>query len=147
MTMLLRLHGIAFALLAAGCSVPGAPVAATNLDALPAETAWKLLDSNVDGLDSAEAASIRLRIEPDRLSGDSGCNSFGGSYAFSDGVLLIGPIAATKRGCPGPRAAVESALFEALPKVRSARSEDEQLVLMTEDGKRLRFVRDEAVDG
>ena len=147
MTMLMRLHGVAFALLAAGCSVPGAPIAAANLDALPAETAWKLLDSDIDGLGSAEAAAIRLRIESNRLTGDSGCNSFGGSFAFSGNVLSIGPIAASKRGCPGPRAVVESALFGALPKVTSARSEGEQLVLMTADGKRLRFVRDGAVDG
>jgi heat shock protein HslJ len=94
----------------------------------------------------AEASAIRLRIESDRLAGDSGCNSFGGSYQFSGETLTIGPIASSKRGCPGPRAAVETALFTALSSVTTARLEGEHLLLITKAGQGLRFAPSDAID-
>ncbi|MBO9711804.1 META domain-containing protein [Sphingomonas sp.] len=40
-----------------------------------------------------------IRFEGDRLSGNTGCNAFSGSYRFERGRLTAGPVASTRRFC------------------------------------------------
>jgi len=123
-----------------GCRTPSADPAAVALENLPAGTDWALEASDVAGLDRPEAGSIRLHLEADRLSGDSGCNRFSAAYSLDGGKLQIGPAAATKRGCPGPSGEIEQRLFELLPTLSSASMEGDALVLRAADGGHLRFL-------
>lgn len=122
-----------------GCRTPSAETASVALETLPAGSDWALETSDVAGLDRPEAGAIRLHVEVDRLSGDSGCNRFSATYTFSDGQLQIGPAMATKRGCPGPTGEIEQQLFALLPSLASASMEGDVLVLRAADGGSLRF--------
>lgn len=42
-----------------------------------------------------------VEFRGDRISGDSGCNRFSGSYRFERGRLTTGPLASTRRACVG----------------------------------------------
>ena len=47
---------------------------------------------------------IWITFEGGKVSGDGGCNAFGGAYVDdpSDGALRIGELASTKRACVDP---------------------------------------------
>lgn len=135
-----RMLFTALALLAvSGCQTPAAQEAGTPLDTLPPDTDWSLVNASAPGLDRTEAKSIRLHIEGDRLSGDSGCNRFSASYTMTSGTLELGPVVASKRGCPGVTGEVEQALFAALRNVRSASMDGNELLLEDSTGGQLRF--------
>lgn len=53
------------------------------------------------------------------LSGSTGCNQFGGTYAQDGQSLTITPGAMTKKACSGGVVAQEAAILAALPKVAS----------------------------
>jgi putative lipoprotein len=64
-----------------------------------AGTQWNLAALNgqapVAGFDR-----LALKFESDsQVSGNSGCNSFGGSYTATGGALRFGPLAGTLRAC------------------------------------------------
>lgn len=132
---------LAALLMSAGCTGSLSQTAAgQRLSALPEPSDWTLSASDVPGLDRPEAADIRLHIDAGRLGGSSGCNNFSAAYSFVGETLRVGAPAATKRGCPPPRAEIESALFRLLPALTGARRDGEALVLETAAGQALRFL-------
>jgi heat shock protein HslJ len=126
-------------LLVSGCQMPAAQGAGTPLDALPTNSDWALTSASAAGLNRPEAALVRLHIEGERLSGDSGCNRFSASYSISAGKLSIGPVVASKRGCPSAAGEVEQALFAALQTLTSASMDGVDLLLEDSAGGQLRL--------
>ncbi|MEP7008607.1 MAG: META domain-containing protein [Sphingomonas bacterium] len=57
-----------------------------------------------------------------RISGNSGCNGFGGSYRFARGTLTAGPLISTKMACLGPVMIEEQAIFQLLGRPLSVSS-------------------------
>ena len=56
-----------------------------------------------------------IQIEPDKLSGNAGCNTINGKAQISAATVSIGPIAGTKKMCPGGnRMEVERSVIERL---------------------------------
>ncbi len=122
-----------------GCGNTASEAPAATLSVLPEGSAWALAGSDVPGLGVDAAARITLQVADGRLAGNSGCNGFSAAYTLQGGRLALGPVMATKRGCLGPEAEVERALFGALPLLREARMAGDALVLRGEGGIELRF--------
>lgn len=111
------------------------------LTSLPDGTRWRLEAAERDALQVPEAERVTLRIAAERLYGDSGCNQYSAGYTIgADGRIALQPIAATKRGCPGPLGAVERAWFEALRSLQWISRDGDVLRLHLADGDALRFV-------
>ena len=50
-------------------------------------------------------AGIKMQVEfqsDGRITGSGGCNRFFGGYTISGNHIKIGPLASTRKGCPGP---------------------------------------------
>ncbi len=70
-----------------------------------------------------------------RVSGNSGCNRFTGSYeAAEDGSIKIGPLAATRMACPEPAMSAEAKFLSALDAARRYERDGIRLSLRGEDG-------------
>lgn len=64
-----------------------------------------------------------------RLSGHSACNRFTGSYQLEGDRLSVGPVAATRIGCPGPIGQQESHYLQALQGARQVQQQDGALLI------------------
>lgn len=48
------------------------------------------------------------------VTGNSGCNGFGGTYELKDGQIVFSPIVSTLMACDDPRMSQENAVFQVL---------------------------------
>lgn len=133
------------ATLGACASSGGGDPAAAPLEQVPEGTAWRLERSSFAGLEAGADTGIRMAFAEGKITGDSGCNRFFGEAKISEGKLVLGPIAASKRACIGPRMDSERALFEALRQLDQAFLVDGRLRLTTANGAELVFVDDPVV--
>jgi hypothetical protein len=79
---------------------------------------------------------VRIEFQGDRISANSGCNLGSSTFRFEADVLVVGPMATTRRACPGAAAAYEAAFFAFLGSRPHARFEadGDELVLESSDG-------------
>jgi heat shock protein HslJ len=78
-----------------------------------------------------------------KISGNGGCNQFFGAYAVSGDHIAIGPLASTRKGCPG-LIGIEAAFFATLQAAKSFVQEGGTLTLYDAAGTKLaQFVRAE----
>lgn len=63
---------------------------------------WRIL--SINGRPTLEHSPATIRFEGDRISGNTGCNAFGGSFRFERGRLTAGPMMSTRRACVVPSA-------------------------------------------
>jgi heat shock protein HslJ len=118
------------------------PAAAVAADQPPADpptverTRWSLRESRLASPPPDETDDVRLEFHGDRLSANSGCNLGSGTFRFEDDVLVVGPMATTRRACVGPAAAYEAAFFAFLSSRPHARLEadGDELVLESTAG-------------
>jgi heat shock protein HslJ len=79
---------------------------------------WGPTELNAEAFEPA--AEIFLRFEQDgRYFGNSGCNTFRGSFVTNGNSILFGPGAATRMACPEPVSSQETAFLNALMQARS----------------------------
>ncbi|MET8172658.1 META domain-containing protein [Streptomyces clavifer] len=105
-------------------------------------TAWK-----VTGLVSGDTASslpagtegaAHLTLGKDgSVEGSLGCNSFHGKAAVSGSTITFGPLASTRKMCPGPEMDLERELLAVLQGRATYRIEHRTLSLTAESGKGL----------
>jgi len=63
-------------------------------------------------------AAVTIEFKDGQVGGQSGCNTYGGSYrAHSDGAIELGPLHTTLMACESAVAAFENAYLRALDKV------------------------------
>jgi len=74
----------------------------------------KWLIETVDGHALHRGRQASISFADGRISGNSGCNGFGGSYRFAHGTLTAGPLISTKMACLGPVMLEEQAIFQLL---------------------------------
>ena len=78
-----------------------------------------------------------------RITGNGGCNRFFGGYTISGNHIKIGPLASTRKGCPG-LIKVETTFFATLQAASSFEQTDTTLILFDAAGSKLaQFVRAE----
>ncbi len=94
------------ALTLAACALPPPPpprspdAAAPTADVL-AGTSWAL--ATLGGQPPIQGTAITLNFGDDnRVSGNDGCNMFGGTYTVDGDVLKFGPLMGTLMACPEP---------------------------------------------
>lgn len=142
---------LCLAVTAFGCAANGGEsvpdVKNTQLTALPEDSRWKLVDSDIAELNTEAGRQVRLQVAGGSLRGYSGCNQFFAGYAMdAAGRITMQPVAQSKRACAeAARNAAEHALMAALRELSTASMRGEQLVLSTTDGKSLVFEVDPVV--
>jgi heat shock protein HslJ len=92
-----------------GCG--GDPIVAPS-HAPVIEGNWRI--ESIEGRPVRGPRPATIAFNGSRISGNSGCNGFGGSFRFERGRLLAGPPISTKMACPGPAMAQEQALMRLL---------------------------------
>lgn len=108
-----------------------------------AGTQWRLTELN-GRAPLAAGDPITLGFESaDQAGGNSGCNSYGGSYRIAGSNLTFGALASTKRACAeAGLMAQEAALLQALGAVITYELSNGQLTLKDSSGAVvLRFAR------
>lgn len=122
-----------------GCANPFPGAAATSAEGLHG-TRWSLVSWSGQA-DSAIVKSVTLQFEGDGISGEGPCNIYNASFTLQSGALQVGPVAATKRGCDPQRMQLERDWFDTLGKLDRLALEGSRMLLSSDDGIRLEFVR------
>ncbi len=108
-----------------------------------AGTQWQLTELNGSApLASAEPITLSF-TSADQAGGNTGCNSYRGSYRVAGSSLTFGPLASTRRACVDPGLMTQEAAFlQALGAVTTYELSTGQLVLKDGSGTvTLRFTR------
>jgi putative lipoprotein len=96
-------------------------------------TTWRL--SRVGGEDAAAGVVSTLTFNDDNnISGNGGCNSFGGKASFDGAKLKIADVFSTMMACKQPKMEQEAAFLAALAKVASYTVEGGTLILLDDSG-------------
>jgi heat shock protein HslJ len=76
------------------------------------EGKWRI--ETVDGHALRGGRPATISFAGERISGNSGCNAFGGSFRLVRDVLTAGPMISTKMACPGMPMVEEQAILRLL---------------------------------
>jgi heat shock protein HslJ len=118
--------------LVAGCGDDeGSESEAASFEGVP----W-VLSAGLD-VDGWETVAPSAEFAGGTVGGSTGCNRYTGPFTVDGDSLEIGNIASTQMACQPPADAVERAYVAALGQVREWRSEDDELVLLADDGSEL----------
>lgn len=129
---LLFLAGLALVYLKGRDVVPPAAPGAEG----PAQAAYEVVMLRAESL--PEDARPRIEFGPEqRISGDSGCNLFGGRYEQNGREFAVGSLRATRKACEPPLMQREQLLFDVLAEVRRVEEDGATLHLLDESGERL----------
>ena len=82
-----------------------------------AGTSWKLVSYGATGNQTPAAPGVESSLifgSDGQVSGNLGCNGFGGEYEVKDGQLVLGPLVSTLMACPEPQMTQESTAFQVL---------------------------------
>lgn len=121
----------------------GDSIALTSEPPAPlAGTAWKVTGlvsgSTVSALPAGTQDAAHLTFGEDgTVEGNLGCNSFHGKAEVSGSTLTFGPLASTRKMCPGPEMELERALLAVLKGTTSYTIEHRSLSIEAESGKGL----------
>lgn len=101
---------------------------------------WRLSHINDDAVLAHPPATLVFGADG-RLSGHGSCNRFTASYRLDSDRLTIGPVAATRIGCPGPVGQQENRYLQALQGAAQVRQQDGGLLIRSDSPAAvLRFV-------
>jgi len=96
----------------------------------------KWLIETIDGHALHRGRPASINFVDGRISGNSGCNGFGGSYRFARGTLTAGPLISTKMACLGPVMIEEQAIFQLLGRPLSVSSNRAGKLVLSAGGAR-----------
>ena len=112
---------------------------------LPENSRWKLvsLDMNGTKTPALDGTEVTLSFQTSgQVGGNSGCNSFGGSYRVEGTKIQFGEIMSTLMACADPKVMdQEQAYLAALQKISSYELSGDQLTLLNGDQPLLTFTR------
>jgi heat shock protein HslJ len=106
-------------------------------------TAWKL-DTvvNPGGSASSVPAGVTATISfsnDGKVTGNTGCNSFGGTAAVVDNRITFSDLASTRRACSGAGGSVEADILRVLTGTATYRIEADRLIIEAPDGSGVEF--------
>ena len=97
-------------------------------------TKWQLTGWTLSSSNPADFA-ITAQFDGERISGNSGVNSYSGTFKIGPGdAFSVGPIAGTRMAGSEPAMRAESAFLKLLGEARSARVATGQLTLRDANG-------------
>jgi heat shock protein HslJ len=118
---------VAFAILLAGCGLLGS--GKSELEG----TKWQL--QALEGVSPAAQVIITADFNDGRVSGSSGCNSYGAAYTTKDGKLTLDSVAVTEMACEDVEAMrAEQDFLQFLGQVRKFKLDGDRLDLMDDGG-------------
>ncbi|MBN1303704.1 MAG: META domain-containing protein [Anaerolineales bacterium] len=122
------------AVLVSSCS----PIGVTN-DPLD-ETSWELYAYRKTAL--LEGSTITIRFEDGQVSGNSGCNGYGGRYEVYGDRITVSELFSTMMACLGPEGLMEQEqrYLGYLGTARTYRLKDGQLLVYWNEHEALTFV-------
>jgi heat shock protein HslJ len=116
-----------------GC---GGDAVAAPAPSSPIAGEWRIL--SIAGRAVRPGSNARIAFQGDRVSGNTGCNAFGGSYRFERGFLTAGPLITTKMACLPPRGVEERPLLDLLgQRLSVSHNRKGNLVLTARNGRTL----------
>jgi heat shock protein HslJ len=131
MNKFLTALGISALLLTASCKTTKDTTASPAIDMLT-NTNWQLTELNGKALDAADfgnGAPTATFGTDHKVTGKGGCNGYGGSYNLNnEGGINVSQVVSTKMWCENAKG--ETAYFQALESVTSAKVEKDKLTLM-----------------
>ena len=134
-----RFVGLAAAVLSllvlVGCGEPGG----STLPLALAGTPWRAV--SVAGRSPVADREPTISFDADRVRGSGGCNQFGGSYSYVDGVLVFGELTMTLMGCPEPIGSIEAAFVATLTALKGATIDDSGRLVLNGPGGQVLLVR------
>jgi heat shock protein HslJ len=111
-----------------------------TMDVDLAGSEWR--PSFMSAMDLPHGVVMQVEFQPDgRITGTGGCNRFFGGYRLSGAHIRIGPLASTRKGCPG-LIKLEASFFATLQAAASFEQTDTTLILFDAAGTKLaQFIR------
>ena len=94
---------------------------------------WKLVSYNQ--IPAAPDVDTSIEFKDGQLSGNVGCNNFGGGYSVSGDSITFDPIATTEMFCEGPIGDQELGTYAMLQGSVKFELNGSKLILTSEDGK------------
>ena len=81
----------------------------------------------------AAARKTAITFDIDRISGNAGCNSFGGGYSVAGSVMTVTQVISTKMACMGAGMDQEDAFFKILATPMTIAWKDDGSVILSDD--------------
>ena len=121
-------------LLLSGC-IGSQPSEVVDLDG----TAWVLKDLN--GINLVDEGRPTLDFESGQISGNSGCNHYGGSYNIEGDRIVIEGLFWTEMACMEPAGVMEQEqnYLDLLQNVDQFKLQEDKLILLNAEGKELTY--------
>jgi heat shock protein HslJ len=124
-----------------GCAAePPASLTRVSHPTSLAGTTWRLL--SIQGASVPATPELTLAFDGDRVSGNGGCNSFGGQFTYepATGALAVSSLLSTMRAClEAARNDVESTYLKALQGAAVANMDSAGQLVLTGSGPELVF--------
>jgi heat shock protein HslJ len=98
-------------------------------------TMWNL--TSVPSVEIPSDTVPNATFQDGTVSGNSGCNTYHGSYETAGQELTFGPLASTMMACETPQMDLETAFLAALGSTASYAIEGDELILSDADGVEL----------
>ncbi|MDQ8755026.1 META domain-containing protein [Sphingosinicella sp. LHD-64] len=103
-----------------------------------ADTSWSLV---AIGGEAVSGERYAMQFTADRVSGQAGCNRFGGSYALAGETLTPGPIMSTRMACPEPAMTHEGRVLAVLRGPVTVSFPDGDTMVLAGNGGEIRLRR------
>ena len=103
------------------------------------DTSWTL--TGLNGSSPIAGTTVTAQFADGQVSGQSGCNQFGGSYDASGDSLTVSALFMTEMACLDPEGAMdqESTYLDLLGRAARYQIDGSQLVITTGSGETLTF--------
>jgi len=100
------------------------------------ETDWLLREITGESFAAGtDLSRAHIMLQTDgKVSGSNGCNRLMGGFEISGDRLTFGPIASTRRACPGDDMKLEAAFDKMLPQVQRWQLDDGRMLLLGSGG-------------
>lgn len=96
-----------------------------------AGTHWTI--ASLNGAPPAAARKTAITFDTDRISGNAGCNSFGGGYSVAGSVMTVTQVISTKMACMGAGMDQEDTFFKILATPMTIAWKDDGSVILSDD--------------
>jgi putative lipoprotein len=94
----------------------------------------------------ADGRDTYIQFREKDVAGFAGCNRFRGTYAYSEGKLTFGPLAATRMACPPEQMETERKILQLLDATKAADATHKTLTLHDGTGATLATLNRRDVD-
>jgi len=110
---------------------------------------WQLVELNgatLEPLEAGKQPSVLFDAAKKSIAGYNGCNNYFGQYELKAQSLKFGPIASTRRACPGVQSNIETKFMAVLENTRAWEIKDSVLTFSNDRNILARFAINKAND-